>query len=266
MIYNAQQKLLALENNKLFQKTLESGDTNKIKKFLRTWVVGMVEETVTSTVSARLEKVTGSKTVARLLLNKNSPSKKLKGKTFLQRLNSLLDLVDTDIQNLELINPDNIKKLLFSNDFRTGFSAFYKHVALFLVSEPNRTYNQSVRMLTNLYSDTLVHWVTVGDEKVCDICIGLENEGPYKMSKYPEYPHPLCRCDIRVSSLVKEYSEEGISLLGDLYEAQDRILSGDPNWEDGLNIDSSRFTPILRGDSYLETEIRKIYRFISENT
>jgi Ni,Fe-hydrogenase maturation factor len=41
---------------------------------------------------------------------------------------------------------------------------------------------------------TLINWVTAGDDKVCAVCQGYENNSPYPPLLFPAEPHPNCRC------------------------------------------------------------------------
>lgn len=42
---------------------------------------------------------------------------------------------------------------------------------------------------------SLVDWITAGDQRVCDICAGLEADSPYGLGDVPKCPaHGFCRC------------------------------------------------------------------------
>jgi len=42
---------------------------------------------------------------------------------------------------------------------------------------------------------SLVDWITAGDQRVCDICAGLESDSPYGLGDAPKCPaHGFCRC------------------------------------------------------------------------
>lgn len=48
-----------------------------------------------------------------------------------------------------------------------------------------------------LYGDTLVNWVTAGDDNVCADCLAFERNNPHLLSNAPEPPlHPHCRCHL----------------------------------------------------------------------
>ena len=42
----------------------------------------------------------------------------------------------------------------------------------------------------------LMSWVTAGDGRVCVVCQGYEDGGPYRPEDVPGYPHPRCRCSV----------------------------------------------------------------------
>jgi len=47
----------------------------------------------------------------------------------------------------------------------------------------------------NVYVKILIPWETAGDDRVCDDCQELADNGPYPPEEYPEPPHFGCRCE-----------------------------------------------------------------------
>lgn len=223
----------------------------------------VVVETAKETLYRRALGITGDSVVAKLLSNKLNMSKPFKGATLKMRLMKMRRLMETDIQNVDDLSFDNVVKLFLTSEIRNGLSGYYKHSAMFIVSEANRVNTDLIKMLPNLYEDTLVYWVNAGDEKVCDICVSLTANGPYKSSKYPEYPHPFCRCNPKVRTGLKEkYSKEGIEILGSLYEVE-KINDRKERLDAFFKIRMAEFRPFTKADKYVKTEIDKVIRNIN---
>ncbi len=67
---------------------------------------------------------------------------------------------------------------------------------------------------------SLVDWITAGDQRVCDICAGLEADSPYGLGDAPKCPaHGFCRCVMQAQDYPEAADVVGPYLTDD--EAED---------------------------------------------
>jgi hypothetical protein len=66
---------------------------------------------------------------------------------------------------------------------------------------------------------SLVDWITAGDQRVCDICAGLESDSPYGLGDAPKCPaHGFCRCVLQAQDYPEAADIVGPYLTDDTEE------------------------------------------------